>query len=180
MKKVIWSIMAVIAISTSQTVVQADHNNGISSNNAGSTYAPSQAYHDGLAHRDSDRQISHDLAHSIGLRRGQHNSVHRSLSHEAVHDNQAHANFDNNYGRAAYGSPSYGYGYADQQPYSMNAYSASPYRNSHYGSQNPANPYSPRSYSSPQYDNSAYSTNPYATHGNMGYGNGSLNTNPRW
>lgn len=179
MKKFIWSMMAVIAISTSQTV-QADHNYGVSSNNAGSAYVPSPAYHDGLSHRASDRQISHDVSHSNGMSPGQHNSVHRSLSHEAVHDNQAHANFDNNYGRAAYGSQSYGYGYAVQQQYSTNAHSATPFLNSQYGSQYPASPYSNRSYSGAQYRGSPYSTNPYATHGNMGYGHDSLNTYPRW
>ena len=186
MKKFIWSLLALVAVATSQTVVKADHNYGPASNNSGSAYSPEQSYHSGLTHRATDRQSTHDQAHSLGLNSRQHNSLHQSLSHESLHDNQAHANFDNNYGRSPYGNQSFGSGYSGQQQYSTRAYSANPYAtNMQYGNQYSGSPYSNQSYSGGQYNGSQYSTspysaNPYSSPGNMGYGNGFQSTYPRW
>ncbi len=176
MKKVIWSLMALVAVAASQTVVKADHNYGHAYNNAGSAYSPEQSYHSGLAHRATDRQSTHDQAHSLGLNGRQHNSLHQSLSQASLHDNQAHASFDRNY-RSTYGNQSFGGNYSGQQQYSTRASSANPYTtNPQYGNQYSGSPYSNQSYSRGQYNRSQYSTAP----ANLGYGNGLRSTCPRW
>ena len=95
MKSIIGTLVALSGLALAQSTVQADHNYG-------SPYSVQPSYHDGLAQRSYGRQAVHSQAHNFGMGYGQHNSLHRSLSHQANHDNQDHRAFDRTYGAGSF------------------------------------------------------------------------------
>lgn len=110
MRKLVWTFVALSGFAAVQSTAHADHNYGspnMGSPNAGSAYSAEQSYHDGLAHRNYDRQVTHDQSHNYRMGYRQHNALHGSLSHQAYHDNVGHQAFDRSYGAGSYGG---GYG----------------------------------------------------------------------
>lgn len=116
MNRIFGTLVTLSGLALAQSAALADHNYG-------SPYSPQQSYHDGLAQRSYDRQAVHSQAHNFGMGYGQHNSLHRSLSHQATHDNQDHRAFDRTYGAGSFGggfgSPVYGNGYGTGSVYSQ-------------------------------------------------------------
>ena len=126
MKKFFGTLVALSGLALAQSAALADHNYGSpysAQQSYGSPYSAEQSFHDGLAHRSYDRQALHGQAHNFGMSYGQHNSLHRSLSHQANHDNQDHRAFDQTYGASSfgggYGSPIYGNRYDAGSAYSQ-------------------------------------------------------------